>query len=179
MLEAPAFPDAGGLVDTGVPLVLTVPRIEPPRGALAGVTVVVVVLAATGERAFDNDAAVGLLSLSAELTLKVDFFAGVGSSGWALRDLAKDAAVGANNPVEGVFGRFVGGDLARERREGVLARAGVEVADFGAGLLVDAVDVVDWPVCCGLRGCATGGTNDCLACGLLAGLVDTLAAVLD
>lgn len=57
-----------------------------------------------GVRALDNDAAVGLLSLSAASLLKVIFLTGGGGGGGALRERASDAAVGANRPEDGVFG---------------------------------------------------------------------------
>lgn len=67
-----------------------------------------------GERALDKEAAVGLLRRSATLLLNVDFLAGGGTSGALLRDRARDAAVGAYSPEDGVFGRVTGvGVLAR------------------------------------------------------------------
>lgn len=77
----------------------------PPFAGLAGT--------GAGERALDIEAAVGLLRRSAALLLKVTFFVGVGSCGWAFRALASDAAVGADKP-EGVFGRLDDGVLGRE-----------------------------------------------------------------
>ena len=73
--------------------------------------------ATAGSRAFDKEAAVGLLSRSMELLLKADFLVGVGAGRGALRDRARDAAVGAKSPVDGVFDRLEAGDLAREASE--------------------------------------------------------------
>lgn len=119
---------------------------------------------------------------------------GVGTGGWALRALARDAAVGAKRPVEGVFGReaLAGvplGVFAREGVEGVFARLGVEavglfvcllsLAPVGVDVVVDLMDLTDVPVFCGRRGCAVGGllgverTGD--LCGVLA-VVDGLVA---
>ena len=118
---------------------------------------------ATGVRIRDRDAAVGLLRRSAALLLMTTFFGGVEGFGCALRILAKDAAVGADRPVEGVFGRLVvatAGVLGREVLAGV--RGGILTAEAG---VVDAIletdfraNGVEWlldPVCCGLRGCVT------------------------
>jgi hypothetical protein len=113
--------------------------------------------AGAGVRAFDMDAAVGLLKRSAELLLKVAFFTGGGAGGRALRERARDAAVGANKPVEGVFGR----DTLVARMAGVFGRegvlAGVDLGvDLGADLeglrIVEALELTDCPVCCGLSG---------------------------
>jgi hypothetical protein len=73
--------------------------------------------AMAGGRALDKEAAVGLLSRSMELLLKVDFLVGVGTGSGALRDRARDAAVGAKSPVDGVFDRLEVGVLAREASE--------------------------------------------------------------
>jgi len=56
------------------------------------------------ERAFDSDAAVGLLRRSEALLLGATFFVGAGAC-CALRDRAKEAAVGAYSPEDGVLGR--------------------------------------------------------------------------
>jgi hypothetical protein len=74
--------------------------------------------------------------------------------------LAKDAAVGANRPAEGVFERGVTPDGVFERGlgvevdEGVLGRFGVALDDdlgLPEGVEMVAVDL-DVPVSCGLRG---------------------------
>lgn len=125
--------------------------IEPFAVFTAGDTV--------GLRTFEIDAAVGLLNRSAALLLRVAFLTGVGNGGAALRDLAKDAAVGANKPDEGVLGRGVVFDGVLGRTlvaEGVLGRLGVALDDDLAYLVPEgvetaAVDLVDVPVCCGLR----------------------------
>jgi hypothetical protein len=85
---------------------------------------------ATGPcRILDKDAAVGLLKRSAALLLSEVFLTGGGGWGGAFRDLAREAAVGAYRPDDGVFGRAVEGVFGRERdeavRDGVWARAGV------------------------------------------------------
>lgn len=108
--------------------------------------------AETGARAFDNDAAVGLLSLSVALLLNVAFFTGGGSGGWAIRERAREAAVGAKSPLEGVLGL----EVPRECDAGVFGREGVEVTDLEVARGVrdtDVFDATDCPVCCGLRGC--------------------------
>lgn len=105
-----------------------------------------------GERALDREAAVGLLSLSAALALRVAFLTGVGFASGALRALASDAAVGANkwdgvlgrDVVEGVLGlvgvwTFEGPKLARE---GVFGREGVLTDAFATDRRA-VVDVVD------------------------------------
>lgn len=135
----------------------------PPRAGVdtfaAGDTV--------GRRTFEIDAAVGLLKRSAALLLRVAFLTGVGTGGAAFRALARDAAVGANKPDEGVFER--GGtpdgvferELGVEADEGVLGRLGVDLADDLGDLklegVVVAADLVDVPVCCCLRGWDLGG----------------------
>jgi len=102
------------------------------------------------EAIFAFEAAVGLLRRSIELLLIVVFLVGVGTRGGAFRDRAREAAVGANNPVEGVFGRAEGvgvlAPVAASDREGVFALAGVAGA-FVAALLVVALEVTDCPVC--------------------------------
>lgn len=143
-----------GFAPLVVPLAATAPRADDvPRG---GVIVLGGVLFA-----LEREEAVGLLRRSAEALLRATFFDGVGASADALRDLAKDAAVGANR-LDGVFARSVDGvdvgvldrndgvfglglvALVREDFEGVLG------AVLGtAGLRVEEVDVVDVPVCCG------------------------------
>lgn len=103
-------------------------------------------------RAFDNDAAVGLLSLSAASLLRVTFLTGGGGGGGALRERASDAAVGANRPEDGVFGLAITGFCAATD----LGREGVDGAVLGtarARRVVEGFDTTDWPVCCGLRGC--------------------------
>jgi len=102
------------------------------------------------------DAAVGLLRRSAALLLRVAFFTGGGAGGRALRERARDAAVGANRPEEGVFGR----DTLFGRAAGVFGREGVMGVDLGIDLgvdfgglrMVEALEMTDWPVCCGLSG---------------------------
>lgn len=73
--------------------------------------------AIAGSRAFDKEAAVGLLSRSMELLLKADFLVGVEAGRGALRDRARDAAVGAKSPVDGVFDRLEVGVLEKEASE--------------------------------------------------------------
>lgn len=103
-------------------------------------------------RAFDMDAAVGLLNRSAALLLSVVFFTGGGAGGGALRERAREAAVGANKPEEGVFGR----DALVACMAGVFGREGVAGVDLGTDLgglrTVEALEVTDCPVCCGLMG---------------------------
>lgn len=72
--------------------------------------------------------------------------------------------MGANRPVEGVFGRaaelgVLGRVVLRLAREGVFGRDGVLGVDFGiAGFLAEeGVDEVDWPVSCGFSGADTDG----------------------
>ena len=104
----------------------------------------------------DADAAVGFDSLSntaLAFTLVVGFLAGVLGRGGAFFALASDAAVGAYNPDEGVFGLDI-------IPAGVFARTGVEVAVCPIrerARTVDTFDVVDWPVSCAFRGFVTGG----------------------
>lgn len=95
-------------------------------------------------RAFDMDAAVGLLNRSAALLLSVAFFTGGGAGGNALRERARDAAVGANNPEEGVFGRdaCMAGVFGREGVEGV--DLGTDFgADLGGLRTVEAFELTD------------------------------------
>ena len=115
--------------------------------------------AETGARAFDNDAAVGLLSLSVALLLSVAFFTGGGSGGWAIRERAREAAVGAKSPLEGVLGL----EVPRDCDAGVFGREGVEVTDLEVARGVrdtDVFDATDCPVCCGLRGCEGVAESD-------------------
>lgn len=79
-------------------------------------------------------AAVGLLSRSAASAGRVCFLAGGGGASWALRALASEAAVGANRPEPGVFGREVEEGVFGLVNDGVFARAGV------AGGRTDALD---------------------------------------
>lgn len=79
---------------------------------------------------------------------------GVGAGGTALRDLASEAAVGANSPVDGVLGRLAVGVLdlaAASERAGVFGTLGVG-GGFATDLLVVALEATDWPVCWGFRG---------------------------
>jgi hypothetical protein len=77
-------------------------------------------------RAFEAEAAVGLLRRSATLLESVTFLVGGGGGGCAFRAFARDAAVGANRPEAGVFGL----ETVEEGPElGVLERAAL------AGLL--------------------------------------------
>jgi hypothetical protein len=103
-----------------------------------------------------------LLKRSAALLLRVAFLTGVGTGGAALRALARDAAVGANKPDEGVFGRGAVVDGVFERTlgvetvdAGVLGVLGVIFDDDLVCLILEgvavAVDLMDVPVCCGLR----------------------------
>jgi len=90
-----------------------------------------------------------------------------------LRERARDAAVGAKSPVEGVFGRDVG-VLARDASglEGVF---GAVTGALGkAGFLAVVVETTDCPVCCGRKGCATEGVKDCF--GFKEGLAGVLVA---
>ena len=83
--------------------------------------------------AFARVAAVGLLSRSATSDGRTCFFAGMDGISGALRDFASDAAVGANRPDAGVFGRMV--------EEGVLGRVGVFArAGVMGGGRTDALD---------------------------------------
>jgi hypothetical protein len=120
----------------------------------------------------DKEAAVGLLRRSAAALLALLFLVEGGGCEGALRDLAKEAAVGANR-LEGVLGRDT--ELGVFGREGVLARGGLvtevlardvfEGVDGAvrvtAGLRVEELfEVVDWPVCCGFRGVAEDMLED-------------------
>lgn len=113
-------------------------------------TVRIGLAAGGGARAFDIDAAVGLLNRSAALLLSVVFFTGGGAGVGTLRERARDAAVGANKPEEGVFGRD-GACMA-----GVFGREGVAGVDLGTDLgvlrTVEVLEAADCPVCCGLMG---------------------------
>ena len=142
-----------------------------------------------GLRTFEIDAAVGLLKRSAAVPLKVALLAGVGNGGAALRALARDAAVGANRPDEGVLGRGAPLDGVLERAmgveldEGVFGRLGVALDDDLAYLLLGGVDMmevdlVDVPVCWGLRGWDLGGlrTDDVWGGGRTDGFCGVLVA---
>lgn len=98
------------------------------------------------------DAAVGLLNRSAALLLSVAFFTGGGAGEGTLRERARDAAVGANKPEEGVFGR----DALVACTAGVFGREGVTGVDLGTNLgvvrTVEVLEAADCPVCCGLIG---------------------------
>lgn len=98
------------------------------------------------------DAAVGLLNRSAALLLSVAFFTGGGAGEGTLRERARDAAVGANKPEEGVFGR----DAFVACTAGVFGREGVIGVDLGTNLgvvrTVEVLEAADCPVCCGLMG---------------------------
>ena len=59
-----------------------------------------------------------------------------------LRDRAREAAVGAKSPVDGVFERVEVGVLAREASERE-AFFGVTGAGFTVDFLVDVVDTTD------------------------------------
>jgi len=85
-----------------------------------------------------SEAAVGLLNRSTASVLSVAFLTAVGTGGGGLRDFASEAAVGANKPDDGVFGRgtAVVGVLDRNV-DGVLDRGGVGAA-FTASLLLEA-----------------------------------------
>jgi hypothetical protein len=95
--------------------------------------------------ALATEEAVGLLRRSAVELASDAFFVGVGSAGAELRERARDDAVGAYRPEDGVLGRA--GDTVEEGvfgRDGVFARAGV--GDFAAA--AERVDAeVDPPVC--------------------------------
>ena len=86
------------------------------------------------ERDFDRLAAVGLLSLSATSVERDCFLiGGGGGTSGAFRALAREAAVGANKPLAGVFTGVLAGVFGRAAEagvfgrmlEGVLGRAGV------------------------------------------------------
>lgn len=97
----------------------------------------------------------------------------------ALRERARDAAVGAKSPVEGVFGREEVGVLARDASglDGVLA--GVTGFLGNAGFLVVVVEATDCPVCCGRKGCAIAGVKDCFAEGDFNGVLAGVLVVED
>lgn len=100
-----------------------------------------------------------------------------------MRERARDAAVGAKSPVDGVFGREEVGVLARDASGLTGVLAGVTGVLGNAGFLVELVEATDCPVCCGRKGCATVGVKDCFAegdfNGVFAGVLvvedDTLA----
>lgn len=160
--------------------------LAPPR---AGEPVVLPPLeegAGAGSRTLEIDAAVGLLKRSAALLLSVAFLTGVGTGGCALRARARDAAVGANRPVEGVFGRdaLAGvppGVFGRKGVEGVFARLGVETVALLVDLLslgvevVDFVDLIDVPVFWGRSGCAVGGLLGVVRTGDFCGVLVVVA----
>lgn len=97
-----------------------------------------------------------MLRRSAAPLLNVAFLIGVGTAGTALRAFARDAAVGANkpDPAEGVFGREV-----PAVKPGVFGRDIWLGVDFELDWMcltfegVEMADLVDVPVCWGLRGC--------------------------
>lgn len=130
---------------------MTVPLVAPPRET--GLPLDGLDSDNVGVRTFEIEAAVGLLKRSAEVLLKVTFLTGEGTGGAALRIFAREAAVGAKSPEDedGVFGRDTpveDGVLGRDTEEGVLGRLGVEDIGFLICLAgVDAVDLVDVPVC--------------------------------
>lgn len=124
-------------------------------------------------RALDNDAAVGLLSLSAASLLRVTFLTGGGGGGGALRDRARDAAVGAKRPEDGVFGLATCWFCAADD----LGREGVDGAVLGTGRawrVVEGFDTTDWPVCWDLRGCETDDWRDVFGGELTKDLADEL-----
>lgn len=100
-----------------------------------------------------------------------------------MRERARDAAVGAKSPVEGVFGREDVGVLVRNVSglDGVLT--GVAGVLDDAGFLAVVVEATDCPVCCGRKGCATAGAKDCFAEGdfkeVLAGVLVVEEITLD
>lgn len=122
------------------------------------------------ERALDNEAAVGLLSLSAAELLRVALRIGGAACGGAFLDLASEAAVGANRPEDGVLGLIELGVLGLlvcvavagvfglaepgvfgRMEEGVLGmplvRGVLGVVGGGFGLRdEEVVDVFDWPL---------------------------------
>ena len=91
------------------------------------------------ERVLDSDAAVGLLRRSAELLPEATFFMGAGACG-ALRDRAREAAVGAYNPEDGVLGRDapVEGDMLPNGRACFGVPGFFGVADRGTEPAADA-----------------------------------------
>lgn len=86
----------------------------------------------------ESEAAVGLLRRSiASLLIEVFLMGGGGGSG-AFRDFAREAAVGANKPLEGVFERGVGVLVPDSVRLGVLATmAALEI------VLLDVDETID------------------------------------
>jgi hypothetical protein len=92
--------------------------------------------------ALERDAAVGFTSRSIAPLLNVVFLTGGGGRG-VLRDLARDAAVGANKL--GVFERVEVGVLTPASvRAGVFGVAGILEMTFLVEVVVEATD---WPVC--------------------------------
>lgn len=114
------------------PFVAGFPRVDEERGG-----------GDTAPLTLDAEAAVGLLNRSAVSPLTA-LFVGVLGAGALFRALARDAAVGANRPAEGVLGRDPVAVAVSGRADGVLDRAGVfgVDADFLAAAAGD-----DVPVC--------------------------------
>lgn len=105
-----------------------------------------------GDRILDAEAAVGFER--SVVIFRLAFSAGGGAEALAL-DRARDAAVGAYNPEEGVLGRGSDeGVLERATDKGVLAREGVVVTEglgvvdtrFAEALEAGPASVVDCPV---------------------------------
>jgi len=132
VLETGRVPDELGVFDGDV-VALTADGLEGVVGPPAARDLVLL-----------KEAAVGLLKRSTASVLRAGFFTAVGTGGGGLRDLASDAAVGANRPDDGVFGRgtAVVGVLDRNV-DGVLERAGVGVALTASRLLVADADAED------------------------------------
>lgn len=93
--------------------------------------------------AFEMEEAVGLLSRSADAELAA-FFTGGGEVADPPFARAKEDAVGAYRPDDGVLGRM---DMGVFARAGVFGAGG---ADFDTGGFFAGVLCDDWPVCCAL-----------------------------
>lgn len=112
--------------EDAVPLVVVIPRVVVPRAPTRGAGPPLV---GGGLTDLLRLAAVGLLSRSETPGPVIGLRTGVGGGDDALRDLASEAAVGANSPEAGVFGRVVCAGVVTEegvfgRVTGVFARAG-------------------------------------------------------
>lgn len=169
--SAVSFLGRGCVLEDDGPIALALtPAFGGPGVPAAGLALVRVCLGVagtggtggTGARAFERDAAVGLLRRSDELAGSAVFFADVVvDAEVALRDFAREAAVGAKSPEDGVFGRIAGDDaVAVTGRTGVLGLT--VLVGLTTNFLVDPVEAVDMPVWWGLRGCIAGAPIDCL-----------------
>lgn len=144
------FPFVGGaatpFVFTPVPLATgAAPRAVPLEGVALLATGPPLATVGTGAEALAllKLAAVGLLSRSITPEFDAAFLAGVGRDDCVLRALAREAAVGANSPEEGVFGRAAAVGVAVVC-DGVFGRAdgvfGLEGVLTGAGVVCDVRD---------------------------------------